>query len=203
MSSTGSVTHWLRQLRQGDQAAAQPLWEAYFKRLVERARRRLAGRPRPAADEEDVVLSAFDSFCRGAEQGRFPRLDDRQDLWRLLVVITDRKAWKLVNRQPGPQSGGGKVLDQAALEGGDSAREGGGLDQLEGREREPWRDLVVEEEFRRLMEDLGDDQLRTIALLKMESHTVQEIAAKLGCAPRTIDRRLGLIRSIWKKAGHD
>src|SRR5260370_3647008 len=92
MSSAGSVTNWLGLLKAGDSAAAQPLWERYFRRLVGLARTKLRGTPRQAADEEDVALCAFDSFCRAAEQGRFPKLHDRHDLWRLLVSITARKA---------------------------------------------------------------------------------------------------------------
>src|SRR5436309_4156959 len=92
MSSAGSVTTWVGRLRAGDGAAAQRLWERYFRRLVGLARERLRGLRRRAADEEDVALSAFDSFCRGVGQGRFPRLDDRNNLWELLVVITARKA---------------------------------------------------------------------------------------------------------------
>ena len=95
----GSVTRWLHELVAGDQAAAQELWNRYFQRLVGLARSKLRGAPRRAADEEDVALSAFDSFCRGAEQGRFPRLDDRDNLWRLLVVITERKACDLVQHE--------------------------------------------------------------------------------------------------------
>ena len=40
------------------------------------ARHRGPGRRR-MSDEEDVVLSAFNSFYRGAAAGRFPRLEDR------------------------------------------------------------------------------------------------------------------------------
>ncbi len=75
-----AITVWLQRLQEGDEVAAQRLWEEYFRRLVGLARKRLVGLPRRAADEEDVALSAFDSFCRGAEQGRFPRLDDRDEL---------------------------------------------------------------------------------------------------------------------------
>src|SRR3984893_4664796 len=92
MSSEGSITHWLRLLQAGDRSAAQPLWERYFQLLVVRARASLRGSPGRVADEEDVALGAFDSFCRAAEQGRFPNLNDRNDLWRLLVVLT---AWKV------------------------------------------------------------------------------------------------------------
>ena len=99
MSSAGSVTHWISRLKAGDHAAAQPLWEAYFRRLVDLARARLRGAPRRAADEEDVALSALDSFCRRAGEGRYPHLADRDDLWRLLVVITARKAVALVRHE--------------------------------------------------------------------------------------------------------
>lgn len=44
------------------------------------------------------MLSAFHSFCRAAAQGRFPRLNDRNDLWQLLIVLSDRKAHNLVHR---------------------------------------------------------------------------------------------------------
>src|SRR5580704_15856104 len=87
-----SVTHWIRALKQGDQSAAQGLWEAYFRRLVGLAHARLRDASRRVADEEDVALSAFHSFCPGARAGRFPRLDDRNDLWQILALVTERKA---------------------------------------------------------------------------------------------------------------
>src|SRR5207237_10567463 len=89
----GSVTRWIGDLKAGGDSAAQHLWERYFHRLVHfaRARLRAARRAGAIADEEDAALSAFDSFCRGAAQGRFPDLADRDGLWRLLVVITLRK----------------------------------------------------------------------------------------------------------------
>ena len=98
MPAHGSVTLWVERLKSGDGEAAGPLWRAYFHRLVHLARQRLRGLTGAAADEEDVALSAFDSFCRAAEGGRFPRLDDRDDLWQLLLVITARKAVDLIRR---------------------------------------------------------------------------------------------------------
>src|SRR5262245_52631875 len=116
MRSPGSVTGWLARLQAGDDAAAQPLWERYFRRLVELARSRLRGGPRAAADEEDVALSAFDSFCRGAEKGRFPQLHDRDDLWGLLVLITAHKALDRLRHERRQKRGGSRV-EAARLEG--------------------------------------------------------------------------------------
>src|SRR5262249_28301885 len=80
-----SVTQWISALKQGDQAAASGLWDSYFRRLVGLARARLRDVPRLVADEEDVALSAFDSFCRRAQAGQFRSLHDRDDLWQILA----------------------------------------------------------------------------------------------------------------------
>jgi hypothetical protein len=74
MNAEGSVSLWLHQLKAGDPDAAQKLWDRYFRRLAGLARLKLRGTSRPAANEEDLALSAFASFCRGVERGRFPHL---------------------------------------------------------------------------------------------------------------------------------
>jgi DNA-directed RNA polymerase specialized sigma24 family protein len=190
---------------EGDPAAAQPLWERYFRRLVARARRKLAGTPRGAADEEDVALSAFDSVCRAAAQRRFPRLDDRDDLWRLLLVLTDRKASNQRRHATRQKYGGGKVLNEGALPAVDSAGDSP-LAQLPGREPTPQYAAQVTETWRRLFTllrdpELEDPELEKVACLKMEGHSLDEIAAQLGCHPRTVQRQLRLIRHIWEREG--
>src|SRR4051794_14548651 len=103
----GSVTRWISDVRAGQGSAAQHLWERYFDRLVRLARSKLHARRRGVVeDEEDAALSAFDSFCRGAAGGHFPQLGGRDDLWRLLVTITARKALDQVERQGAIRRGG-------------------------------------------------------------------------------------------------
>jgi DNA-directed RNA polymerase specialized sigma24 family protein len=197
VASSRSVSHWIGQLRAGDQVAAQHLWEGYFRRLVGLARGKLQSLPRRAADEEDVALSAFASFCRGVEGGRFPQLADRDDLWRLLVTITARKALHLARDERSQKRGGG-VRDEAALrDRNGSPSEDAALDELLGHEPTPAFAARVAEECQRLLDRLGDADLRTIAVCKMEGYTTEEIAAKLGRAPRTVERKLDLIRRRW------
>ena len=192
MSSDGSVTRWLDQVQAGDANAVQQLWQRYFSRLVGLARQKLRHAPRRAADEEDVALSAFDSFCRNAEQGRFPDLLDRDGLWRLLVVMTVRKANHLIRDETRQKRGG------------DTPRDGDDAPILETiLSREPTPDLAaqVAEECQRLLHQLDDKELEQVAIWRMEGFTVEEIAAKLACAPRSVKRKLQLIRNIWVKAG--
>jgi DNA-directed RNA polymerase specialized sigma24 family protein len=194
MPSAGSVTHWLGLLKAGDHAAAQPLWERYFRQLVSLARARLRGAPKRMADEEDVALNAFDSFCRRAAEGRFPQLLDRNDLCQLLVLITARKAIHLRKHERRKKRGGGKVQLETELAG---ASEEPLLNQVIGEEPTPEFAAQVAEECRRLLDQLRVDELRSIALWKMEGYTTEEIAARLGCVPRTVERRVQVIRTLW------
>ena len=80
---------------------------------------------------------------------------------------------------------------------------GGATDVLHGvGHREPTRAFAsqVAEECRRLLSSLGDADLQQIAEWKMEEYTLAEIAARLGCVPRTVRRRLQRIRTIWREA---
>jgi DNA-directed RNA polymerase specialized sigma24 family protein len=196
MASEGSVSRWIGPLKAGDPRAAQQLWERYFQRLVGVARKRLQVRRPRSADEEDVALSAFDNLCRGARQGRFPQLEDRDDLWRLLVLLTVRKASHVI-RDEGRQKRGARPV--ALPDTPTSDADETDWQQLLSREPTPEFAAQVAEQCQRLLDLLEARDLRSVALLKMEGYTTEEIAQKLDCTPRTIFRKLGIIRGLWEK----
>jgi len=191
MSTDGSISRWVGQLKSGDAAAVERLWERYFPRLVGLARKRLLGAAQLGADEEDVALSAFASFCRGAEEGRFPALADRDGLWRLLVTLTARKATRKVRAAARQKRGG---ATQTADTNADLV-----LAEVLSREPTPEFAAEMEEELRRLLGRLDDKALAAVALARMEGYSVDEVADRLGCAPRSVKRKLALIRTIWEK----
>ncbi len=199
MVDDSSVSGWIKQLVAGNTGEpVEKLWQRYFEKLVDLARLNLGRAARRAADEEDVALSAFGSFCAGAVEGKFPLLTDRDSLWRLLITITARKAYQLRLSDGRQKRGGNAVLDQAAL----AAPGGNGagameLDQFLSSEPTPEFAMLAREAYADLFRRLPDDQLRQVAQWKMEGYTNAEIAAKLGCAPRTVERRLLLIRALW------
>jgi len=192
MSDHGSVTGWIVQLKAGDANAARPLWEGYYRRLVDLAYKRLWGQPRAIANEEDVALSAFASFCRGAERNQFPRLDDRDDLWQLLVLLTARKASRVIRYERALKRGGdAKRAAPLNEEGADV------LAEVIGREPTPAFAAQVAEEYRLLLHGLEED-LREVAVAKMEGYTNAEIAARQDVSIRTVERSLEVIRKLWE-----
>ena len=190
MTPDGSVTTWIHALTEGNDDVAQHLWERYFQRMVELARNKLRASVTRAADEEDVALSAFHSFCSAAAEHRFPRLANRDDLWQVLVVLTARKALdqrKYATRKKRAE-GNTRSLDEAAL------------DTVIGTDPDPAFAVMVADEFRFLLDRLDDPQLQHIAIRKLEGCTNDEIAAEMGCTVRTVGRRLALIRGLWEGA---
>ena len=196
MSYEESVSQWIVGVKQGDCQAIEKLWQRYFEQLVRLARTKLSGTPRRAADEEDVALSAFASFCKAAEGGRFPQMTDRNDLWQLLICLTAQKSVDQVRYELRVKRGGGRVRGESAFIG-DASASNPGLAQVVGETPTPEFAAMVAEECQRLLEQL-DDNLRPVALAKMENFTNEEIARRLGCSVSTIERSLRLIRKIWQ-----
>ena len=146
-----------------------------------------------------MALGAFDSFCRGAEQGRFPNLNDRNDLWRLLVLLTAGKVAHLVRGEFRQKRGGGRVRSEADLTGEGAAEGESVLEQVVGQEPTPEFAAHLAEECQQLLDKLGSDELRSIAVWQMEGYTVDEVAGKLGRSSRTVARKLQLIRGLWRE----
>ncbi|GIW97266.1 MAG: DNA-directed RNA polymerase sigma-70 factor [Pirellulaceae bacterium] len=186
MSDPNRVSHWIEEAKRGDSLAAHKIWEHYFDRLVRSVRQRLLGQNRGVSDEEDIVLSVFESFYEAARQGRFPNLSNRDDLWRLLLRMAARK---IIDK---------RRHDHRARRGGDDAPMS--LDapdnvfEIIGREPNPEMVLMVEETLNRLFDVLGGGNLRDLAVAKLEGHSNRELAARFDCSERTIERRLHLIR---------
>lgn len=200
METEGSITRWLGELKDGDEREAQEqIWNRYFQRLMGLARKKLADMPRRAVDEEDVVLSALDSFFRGVREGRYPRLNDRNNLWALLSKITAHKAvnerlWQIAEKR-----GGGKVRGESIGVAPGADTQIGLLAEFPDKELTPSFLAMMQEQCHRLLDKLGDPTLRRIAEMKLAGHTNTEIADLLDVVERTVERKLRLIRERWSE----
>ena len=195
--TVATITSWFHQLREGDEEAARQLWNEYFDRLVQLAKRRMTGRLRRAADEEDVALSVFDTICRRAGRGEFQAVDNRDDLWRLLVTVTQRKIVARARREHAQKRGGGELRGESVFGEYPSGDGNRGIGLVAGAAPTPEFIVAMEEEQQRLLNQLDDEMLVRIAVARMEGESVEEIARKLDFAPRTIERKLNRIRDRW------
>jgi DNA-directed RNA polymerase specialized sigma24 family protein len=200
VSNGESVTQWLDGIKAREGADIQRLWDRYFHRLVRLAAAKLSGHCRRAFDEEDVAISAFQSFCNRAGEGKFPQLAGRDDLWRLLATLTVRKAALMVRDQTRQKRGGGRVVGESGFRARDpGAATGGGLAEILSKEPTPDDSVQFADAFDNLMSKLVNSTLKTIAIRRLEGYTVQEISIELDTSTRTIDRKLKLIRAIWEE----
>lgn len=193
-----SVTQWIADLKAGDAEAARRLAERYWRKLEVVARTKMGTLPRGMVDEEDVVVSVFESLCRGAAAGRFAELSTRKDLWWLLLAITRRKTIDNARHQGAQKRGGNGSFAERAL----PYRNSGSvfnLDQVVSREPTPEFLVSLQEEYQRLLSLLRDDTLRRIVTWRMEGYSVEDIGSQLGIGTRSVERKLALIRKKWER----
>ena len=197
---TGSVTHWLNELNDGDKRRAQfEIYNRFFARLAALARSRMPMDARREADDHDVALSALDSFFQRVDRGEFPEVTDRTGLWPLLARITAFKASRQVTRERAAKRGGKKVIREADLPSGESEALPS-LEQVVGCEPTAEFAAKINEQVQQLMQILPEAVLKDVAQFKLEGYHNHEIAAKLDVGLRTVERKLARIRTLWLEA---
>ncbi len=195
-----SLFAWHQSLRDGSNRATEKLWQKYFERMVRVARNKLGGTRRAAADEEDIALSAFKSFCRAFQDGRFQVRESSSNLWPLLVTLTINKAIDHLRRenrkkrrpQQNENDGEARRFTVATAEA---------LNDLVANEPSPDLAAAAEESFEQLLDALdasGDPSLRRIVLDAIAGMSTAEIAGELNCTPRTVQRKLQTVRTVWE-----
>lgn len=193
-----SVSIWIEDLRSGDNRAAHEIWDRYFDRLVRHANRRLGNASRRLADEEDVAVSVFESLCEGAAEGRFTKLSNRDDLWKLLVAMTGMKAVDQIRRQTAKKRGGTELRGESIVDGPTNDQTPAGFDQFLGEDPSPEFIVAMDEQYQVLMNALSDESQRQVAKLRMDGFTNEEISKRLEISVRSVERKLKLVRDTWE-----
>jgi RNA polymerase sigma factor (sigma-70 family) len=198
MARDGSVTRLIQLLRSGDATerdlAARLIWRRYFRDLLELARSNLNRRIRRREDEEDVLQSMYKSFCLRQQRGEFD-LSGRDALWKLLVTITLRKARNAAKKQARDRRDIAREQTIADRNDGESAY--WALEQMDAAGPSPAEAALLNEALERRLEVLADPELRQIALWRLEGYSNREIADRLDCTERSVERRMERIRSKW------
>lgn len=194
---SGSITEWLGRLKAGEADAARLLWERYAHKLLAAARRKIPFHLRPVTDEDDIAQSVFAAFWNGADVGRLDALANRDDLWWYLLATTRTKIVDHVRAEAARKRGRGPVPLRRNIAAPDESEVQRRFQELVGSEPTPEFVVMLEEEHRRLLGLLRDDQLRSIASWRIEGFSIPEIAERLHIAPRSVTRKLALIRKTW------
>lgn len=189
---------WLAGLGEGDQSVATEIFQHHLELLKRLVQKRLPPGVRRLADEDDIANSVFKSFFKGVQNERFPQLETDDDLWQIFGMLVKNKVAGQIRYLSRKKRGGGKVRGESIFssEGGDTML--GGLNNLPSEQKSAAEGIEAQEEFDEMLGKLGDEQLREIALLKLNSLTNREIASTLDISERSVERKLQRIRQRWE-----
>jgi RNA polymerase sigma factor (sigma-70 family) len=190
-----SVTYWFDQLRAGNEAAAAELWNRYFQQLAAFARSRLV--QRRVSDEEDLAAEVLQALCRAAESGRLPAIESRQDLWRILLSWMRNKITDQVRAEHAAKRGGGRVRGRSGFD--HNTNEADAFAEIACPQPSAATLAELRELADRLLARLPNQLLRDLALARMAGKTVDELSGEFKIAPRTVERKLAIIRRVWSQ----
>lgn len=203
MSDDDEITVWINQLADRPETSMDIIWQNYYRKLVGYAKHKLRDMPKRHIDEEDIATDAMNSLFRGAQADRFPDLNDRNDLWKILLTITARKAAKAIRGNMTQKRGGGTVRGESVFVNHLNDDGNFGIGNILGHEPSPELADQVVHQCEDLLGYLEDDVLQQIAALKLEGYTNEEIAKQLDCAVRSVERKLRRIREIWDRTSRE
>ncbi len=178
----------LSRVRAGNASAADELFHRFFEGLIALAAARLSAKLARRLDPEDVVQSAYRSFFLGAQQGRYV-LKRSGDLWRLLVGITLHKLQHQVEHHTAAKRAlaGEQLLAEDSL--------GGLADLVQARDPSPLEAAALADEVEQLLARLEPHQ-RPMLELRLQGHSLDEIAQQLQCSERTVRRTMDVVRKM-------
>jgi RNA polymerase sigma factor (sigma-70 family) len=200
VSDHSSVTEWIGGLKKGSADASAKIWHRYVEQLVREADRRLKNMPRRAVAEDDIAQEAFAAFFRGVEMQHFSQLEDRHDLWQVLIMLADRRAKDYMRRHLGPDQGLGQVRGESVMERTQTASPPAGFDNVAAPPVSPESAETLIRLIQRSFPELGDEELQRIALDRAANYTVAEIAERHGISRRTAERKIELICRILRQS---
>jgi len=188
----GSITHWLHDLRQGDEDTVGMLWNRWYQRLCGKIAphaRRLA-----ICDEEDIALGAIYDLCDSLKQNKHAEIDDRNELWRMLSVIAIRKTRDWKKYDIADKRGGGNATYSTSAQSESDMPTSTDVPELNAQ---------FADDFRQLMTAKDDPELKRVVRLRLQGFTNNEIAEQLGCARRTVQYMLKRIREVWASVAQE
>lgn len=193
--SEGSVTQWLRLARTGDDQAITELYNRMLMDLMEVAKEKMGDHPRRMIDEEDIVVIVLAKLFRKLSRGHFDGIRDRNELWALVIRMTQQKVEHEIDSTLTRARRHG--LEQSAT--GDAPDPSDHIDRLESATPNAEHLAILADQLSKMLEILPDEGCRKVARLKLEGYNSREICFKLNSVPHNITRKLKRIQAIWSR----
>lgn len=188
-------------MRQGDPDAIRRLVDRYFRKLRNLSQERIRRGKPIYEDGEDIAIQVLTSVCQKIEQGKYPDLQNREDLWYLMIfiahrmVIDRRRSRKKLSLQTPMEED--PVPKEQTLEGALETIDND-LDSFLAEDSESdFALLEILDCWQEMIRQIKDPVAKDVAKLKLEGHSNREIATMLGIVPRTVDRKSELIEQRW------
>jgi hypothetical protein len=144
-------------------------------------------------DEEDVAQSTFRTVYLAVMNGKYPDIEDRRDLWRLLLVSTLNR----VRRHHRDSHTLKRSVNELVTQDQSRRRL---IMEISGPDAQAEMADLIETLFRRLDQEDPTGELRQIALLKLEEHSASAIARRLKRRKNHVLQRIRLIRILWEES---
>ncbi|MEM7453017.1 MAG: ECF-type sigma factor [Planctomycetota bacterium] len=199
-SSYGSVTQWIEDLRNDVPDSFNKIWNRFVGQLVSVAEAKLRNTSCRITDGNLVASQAFTDFYERGPDG-FEKLIDRNDLWQILCVITERRAIDAIRSETCERRGGGRIIGESDFAGEDDNSTG--LNRVPDSSDPPDIQLMLVETLDERLGMLDDELLCEIAIDRMNNLSNQEIADKHGLKLRTVERKVKAIREAFKQEPPD
>jgi DNA-directed RNA polymerase specialized sigma24 family protein len=137
------------------------------------------------------------ALWRGTKSGLFDKISNRNELWWTLLKITKRKVATAHRRERTKKRGKWAVQSKEKLESDLHAAGFYSFDEVCNHELSPELFCTMRDQTNWLIGLLKSDEMRRIALWRIEGLTVNEIAKCMSLTPRSIERKLKIIRTRW------
>jgi len=196
-SGNESFEDLLDAMHKGEDWAFSAFFNKHYEQLVQFAKTKLGSFPLRTFDEEDVALSAINSLFKCLRENRF-EAQNSIELWQILISITKNKLIDRRREQHAQKRGGGKVR-------GDSVWAQTGENNLFYEQPDTRQSLTPDAQVEllettdMLFQRLEDDKTREVAQLLLAGYRINDIAEKLNCVRRTVERRITHIRKLWSE----
>jgi DNA-directed RNA polymerase specialized sigma24 family protein len=193
-----SVVVLFQRLSQGDEQALHELWNRFFQRLAAEARSKLNNQQRRVMDEDDLAANVLHSLCVAAENSTLPAIRTRDDLWRMLLSWIRHDVLDHIRFHNREKRGGGLVRGDSVFAKTGSEKTYS-FDDIMAPDSASQALIDLQEAWQHFSQSLQDEQLRLIALRALEGATPEKIAEEVSVSPRTIERKIQMIRQLWSE----